>query len=99
MHAGARSAARHCLKAIAARMTEPADDVPAQMRSTKVDDFLARGGVGREEGRMVRDMHLAQVNTPAQSTGAWGIAVVKRSISGHQASMPPSASNCPLVRR
>ena len=46
--------------------------VRAQMAKTPVNDMFAKGGRIREDGRMVHDMYLVQVKTPAESTGEWG---------------------------
>jgi branched-chain amino acid transport system substrate-binding protein len=98
IHAGAYSAAMHYLNAIAAAKTDAADAVLAQMRQTPVNDFFARNGIIRKDGRMVHDMYLAQVKKPSESKGPWDMAVIKRTIPGEEAFMPLSASTCPLVK-
>jgi branched-chain amino acid transport system substrate-binding protein len=98
IHAGAYSAAMHYLKAVDARKTDAPEAVLGQMRQTPVNDFFARNGVIRKDGRMVHDMYLAQVKKPSESKGEWDIARVKRTIPGDQAFMPLSASSCPLVK-
>jgi branched-chain amino acid transport system substrate-binding protein len=98
IHAGAYSAAMHYLNAIAAAKTDAADAVLAQMRQTPVNDFFARNGIIRKDGRMVHDMYLAQVKKPSESKGPWDMAVIKRTIPGEEAFMPISASTCPLVK-
>jgi branched-chain amino acid transport system substrate-binding protein len=98
IHAGAYSAAMHYLKALDAKKTDDADAVLAQMRQTPVNDFFAKNGVIRKDGRMVHDMYLAQVKKPSESKGEWDIATIKRTIPGEQAFMSLSASTCPLVK-
>lgn len=98
IHAGAYSAAMHYLKAIDARKTDATDAVLAQMRDTPVNDFFAKNGKIRKDGRMVHDMYLAQVKKPSESKGEWDIATIKRTIPGDEAFMPLSASTCPLVK-
>lgn len=98
IHAGAYSAAMHYLKALDARKTDAPDTVLAQMRQTPVNDFFAKDGVIRKDGRMVHDMYLAEVKKPSESKGDWDIANIKRTIPGAQAFMPLTASTCPLVK-
>ena len=98
IHAGAYSAAMHYLKAIDARKTDTSETVLAQMRETPVNDFFAKNGTIRKDGRMVHDMYLAQVKKPSESKGEWDIVTIKHTISGEQAFMPLSASSCPLVK-
>lgn len=98
IHAGAYSAAMHYLKAIDARKSDAADAVLGHMRNTPVNDFFAKNGKIRKDGRMVHDMYLAQVKKPSESKGEWDIATIKRTIPGEEAFMPLSASTCPLVK-
>jgi hypothetical protein len=39
----------------------------AQMKKTPINDFFAKNGKIREDGRMVHDMYLMQVKKPAES--------------------------------
>jgi branched-chain amino acid transport system substrate-binding protein len=99
IHAGAYSAAMHYLKALEAKGTDAAEPVLGQMRSTPVNDFFAKGGKIREDGRMVHDMYLAEVKKPSESKGEWDMIRIKRTIPGDEAFQPLSASTCPLVKR
>lgn len=98
IHAGAYSAAMHYLKAIDARKSDASEAVLGHMRETPVNDFFAKNGKIRKDGRMVHDMYLAQVKKPSESKGEWDIATIKRTIPGDEAFMPLSASSCPLVK-
>lgn len=99
IHAGAYSAAMHYLKAVDAKGSDDADKVLAQMRETPVNDFFAKGGKIRADGRMVHDMYLAEVKKPSESKGEWDMVKIKRTIPGDEAFQPLSASTCPLVKR
>ena len=55
------SSTLHYLRAVKEAGTDAAPAVMAKMKSMKVDDFFARGGVIRVDGRMVHDMCLVQV--------------------------------------
>ena len=39
------------------------------MKEMPIDDFFAKNGKIREDGRMVHDMYLVQVKKPAESKG------------------------------
>lgn len=99
IHAGAYSAAMHYLKAIEAKGTDSAETVLAQMHATPVNDFFAKGGKIRADGRMVHDMYLAEVKKPSESKGEWDMIKIKRTIPGDEAFQPLAASTCNLVKR
>jgi branched-chain amino acid transport system substrate-binding protein len=99
IHAGAYSAAMHYLKAIDAKGTDSAETVLAQMHATPVNDFFAKGGKIRADGRMVHDMYLAEVKKPSESKGEWDMIKIKRTIPGDEAFQPLAASTCNLVKR
>ena len=98
IQAGVYSAVRHYLKAMQAAKTEDAKTVIAKMKSMPIDDFFAHNGKIREDGRMVHDLYLIQVKSPAESKGPWDYYKVLRTIPGDEAFLPLSASECPLVR-
>jgi branched-chain amino acid transport system substrate-binding protein len=68
-----------------------------QMKATPVNDFFAKDGKIREDGRMVHDMYLARVKTPDESTGRWDYYEILRTIPGDQACLPLEESTCALV--
>src|SRR4029077_12258374 len=65
------SAVRHYLRAIEAAETDEAKAVMAKMREIPVNDFYAKNGRVREDGRMVHDMYFVQVKSPEESSGPW----------------------------
>ena len=93
------SAIRHYLRAIAAAGTDEAKAVMAKMREIPVNDFYAKNGKVREDGRMVHDMYFLQVKTPEESTGAWDYYRILSTISSDQAFRPLDESGCPLVKQ
>jgi len=97
--AGVYSAVTHYLKAIDAAGTDEAKTVIAKMKATPVNDFFAHGGKIREDGRMVHDMYLVQLKTPAESKSDWDIYNVLATIPGDQAFRPLNEGNCPLVQK
>ena len=71
VHAADYSATNFYLNAVKAIGSDDGDKVMAKMKSTKVNDFFAKNGVVRPDGRMVHDMSLMQVKTPAESKYEW----------------------------
>jgi len=99
IHAGAYSAINHYLNAVKVKNTDSSEAVLAQMRATPVNDFFAKNGTIRADGRMVHDMYLAEVKKPSESRGEWDMVTIKRTIPGEEAFMPLANSTCPLVKR
>jgi branched-chain amino acid transport system substrate-binding protein len=98
IHAGIYSAVTHYLKAIDATGTDAAPAVIAKMKATPVHDFFARNGKLREDGRMVHDMYLVQVKTPAESKSEWDLYKILATVPGDQAYRPMDKGGCPLVK-
>jgi len=98
IQAGAYSATMHYLKAVETANTDNADAVMKAMKATEINDFFAKGGKIRENGRMVHDMYLAEVKKPSESKGEWDIIKILRTIPGEQAYQPLSESTCPLLK-
>lgn len=99
VQAGVYSSVLHYLKAVKAAGTDDGNAVAAKMRETPVDDFFARGGRIREDGRLLHDMYLVEVKRPEESKGPWDYYKVLRTIPAEQAAMPLTASKCPLVKK
>jgi branched-chain amino acid transport system substrate-binding protein len=88
----------HYLKAVAATGTDETDPVLAQMRSTPVDDFYARGAKIREDGKLIHDFYLVQVKTPSELKNPWEYYNVLKTVPSSEAYPPLSESECPLVK-
>ena len=99
VQAGAYSATMHYLKAITAAGTAEPDAVMAKMKATPINDFFAKNGVIRADGRMVHDMYLAEAKKPSESKGEWDLLKINAVIPGDQAYRPLSESVCPLVKK
>jgi branched-chain amino acid transport system substrate-binding protein len=99
IQAGVYSEVMHYLKAIQAAGTDEAKAVMAKMREMPVNDFFAKNGRIREDGRMVHDMYLMQVKTPAQSKGEWDLYSILATVPGDQAYRPLDQGGCPLVAK
>jgi branched-chain amino acid transport system substrate-binding protein len=99
VQAGDYSAVMHYLKAVQAADTDEAKAVMAQMKKTPVNDFFAKNGKIRDDGRMVHDMFLVQVKKPEESKGEWDYYKIVQVIPGDQAFKPLAESTCPLVKK
>lgn len=97
--AGDYSSTMHYLKAIQAAGTDEAGAVMAKMREMPVNDFFAKNGKIRIDGRMVHDMYVYQVKKPSESKGDWDVYKLLSVIPGDQAYRPLSESKCPLVKQ
>jgi branched-chain amino acid transport system substrate-binding protein len=95
--AGNYSSVMHYLKAVKAVNSDDVHNVMAQMKKTQVNDFFAKNGRIRDDGRMVHDMYLFQVKKPEESTGPWDYYRLIATIPSEEAFQPLSASRCPLV--
>ncbi|MFT0531721.1 ABC transporter substrate-binding protein [Castellaniella hirudinis] len=96
--AGDYSAATAYLGAVRDTGTDDADTIMQWLKSHPVNDFFVRNGVIRADGRMMNDLTLLQVKTPAESTGPWDLHKVVATIPAATAYGPLDASACPYVR-
>ncbi|MFG1242187.1 ABC transporter substrate-binding protein [Xanthobacter sp. DSM 14520] len=99
LHAGVYSAVLHFLRSAKAANSVEGNVVADKMRELPIDDFFARNGSIRPDGRMIHDMYLAQVKTPAESKGPWDYLKIVRTIPAAEAFQPLSRSECPLVKK
>ncbi|KHO64724.1 ABC transporter substrate-binding protein [Pseudomonas flexibilis] len=99
VHAGIYSATTHYLNAVKQTGSDDTATVRAQMAKTPVNDMFAKNGRIREDGRMVHDMYLVKVKTPAESKGEWDLYQMVRTIPGDEAFRPLAESQCKLVAK
>ena len=99
VHAGVYSSVRHYLKAVEAAKTDDGLKVSDKMRELPIADFFAKNGKLRADGRMVHDMYLVQVKSPADSKAPWDYYKILRTIPGDEAFQPLADSACPLVKK
>ena len=97
VQAGIYSSTMHYLNAIKATGTDDAASVRAWMGETPVNDMFTSNGVIREDGRMVHDMYLVEVKSPAESEGEWDLYRVLRTIPGDQAFQSLENGSCELA--
>ncbi|WP_375167823.1 ABC transporter substrate-binding protein [Bradyrhizobium sp. CCGB01] len=97
--AGDYSSTMHYLRAVEAAGTDEAQAVMKKMREMPINDFFAKSGRIREDGRMVHDMYVYEVKKPSESKGDWDFYKLREVIPGDQAFRPLKDSACPLVKK
>src|SRR5829696_7879043 len=93
------SSVMHYLKAVKAAGTTDSAAVMKIMKETPINDFFARNGKIREDGRMVHDMYLFEVKKPSESQGPWDLYKLVATVPGSEAFQALDKSRCPLVRK
>jgi branched-chain amino acid transport system substrate-binding protein len=96
MQAADYSAVTTYLKAVKAIGTDDGDKVMAQMRKTKISDMFTKNGIIRPDGRMVHDMYLRQVKSPAESKYPGDFYKTLKVIPGDQAFTTKAETKCAL---
>ncbi|WP_315796111.1 ABC transporter substrate-binding protein [Bradyrhizobium sp. SZCCHNRI3043] len=97
IQAGVYSAVRHYLQAVKDADSDDGATVMARMKATPVSDAYADHGQIRDDQRMVHDLYLVQVKTPAESKGPWDFVKLVTKIAPDQAFRPLDRSKCSLV--
>ncbi|WP_412556396.1 ABC transporter substrate-binding protein [Variovorax sp. 38R] len=94
MQAASYSAALQYLKAVGAARTDGADAVMTQLRTLKIDDMYTSSGHIRGDGRMVHDLQLMEIKSPAESKRPWDYYKPVQRIPGEQAFASKAESKC-----
>lgn len=97
MQAGVYSAVKHYLNAVKAADSTDGMTVAAKMRATPVNDFFSKNVRSREDGRVLRDVHLFLVKKPEDSKALWDLMTLVKTVKGEDAFQPLADSECPLV--
>lgn len=87
------------LNAVKEAGTDDPDKVSAKMREMKINDMFTKNGYVRVDGRMVHDMYLWQVKSPAESKAPWDYLKPVATIPAEQAFQPLAQSSCYLVKK
>ena len=96
--AGVYSATLHYLKAVQAAGTDDPKAVMAKMREMPINDMMTKNGKLREDGRVIRDMYLFQVKSPAESQSKDDIYKLLATVPGDEAYRPLKDGHCPLFK-
>lgn len=99
IQAAGYSATLTYLKAIQATGTDDAATVMKQMKSAPVNDIYATNGKIREDGRLLKDLHLVQVKKPSESKKAWDYYNVRATVPAEDAFQPLSKSACSFIQK
>jgi len=97
--AGTYSAVLSYLKAVQAAGTDETGAVMTSLKKLPINDMFAKNGKIREDGRMVHDMYLIQVKTPAESKYPWDYYKVVATVPGDAAFRPLAEGNCPMIKK
>ncbi len=98
LQTGTYSTVKHYLKAVEAAGTDETAAVVAKMREMPVKDLFYEGSI-RADGRMVHDMYLFEVKSPAESKGPWDYYKTVARVPADKAFLPLEKSTCSLVRK
>ncbi len=94
MQAASYSAALHYLNSAKQIGSDQAESVMAQMRKGKINDMYTQNGQIRGDGRMVHDLRLMEIKSPAESKGPWDYYKQVQMIPGEQAFASKAESKC-----
>ncbi|QUS41120.1 ABC transporter substrate-binding protein [Tardiphaga alba] len=93
------SGVMHYLKAVKAAGTTETQAVLKKMKETPVDDLMTKQAKIRADGRLMRDVRLAKVKSPAESKADWDFFEIGATVPGEQAFRPAADSACPLLAK
>lgn len=97
VQASVYSSLMHYFEAVEAAGTDHGPTVAGELRGREVNDFFARNGVVREDGRLVHDMYLMEVKAASESSGTWDYLDLVTIIPGDEAYRPLEEGGCPHV--
>lgn len=98
MQIGVYESVRHYLKAVDAIGTDDPTKVMEKMRATPIESSFTHGARIRGDGRVVRDMYLAEVKKPGDSKDPWDLYKILRKIPAEDVTIPSANSTCSLLK-
>jgi len=96
IHAADYSAAAFYLKAVRETGTDDPEITMQWMRSNPINDMFATNGYVRKDGRMVYDLYLRQVKTPAESKYPWDYFRTVSKLPSDEVYIQQAESGCAL---
>jgi branched-chain amino acid transport system substrate-binding protein len=96
---GVYSAVLHFLKATEAAKTDDPKVVADKIRAMPVNDAMGKNVKVREDGRVLRDVHLFQTKTPAESKGPWDLYKLVSTTPGEDAYKSLKEGGCPYIKQ
>lgn len=97
LQAGVYSSMTHYFKAVKASNSDHGITVVKKMREIPISDPIVRNARLREDGRMIHDIYLLRVKTPAEVKEPWDYLAIMRSVPGERAFRSMAEGGCPLV--
>ena len=94
---GTYSVVRSYLKAAEATNSDDPKTVIAKMRELPVNDAFTANGRLRPDGRMVHDVYLVQIKSPAESKGEWDLLKLVATLPGDEVFRPIADGGCPAM--
>jgi branched-chain amino acid transport system substrate-binding protein len=94
---GTYSVVRSYLKAAEATNSDDPKTVIAKMRELPVNDAFTPNGRLRPDGRMVHDVYLVQIKSPAESKGEWDLLKLVATLPGDEVFRPIADGGCPAM--
>ncbi|OZI56627.1 ABC transporter substrate-binding protein [Bordetella genomosp. 4] len=98
LQAGQYSAVLNYLRAVEKSGSDNVADVMKTLQDMPIHDAFARNARLRKDGKLLHDLYLVSVKSPADSKEPWDYYNVVKTVSGDQAFMPLSESKCPLLK-
>lgn len=98
VQAGVYSSVLHYLRAVAASKSVDAKVVAQKMREMPIRDPIMHNASIRPDGRVIHDMYLFRVKSPAESKGPWDYYTKVATVPAMEAFQPLSKSTCALVK-
>jgi branched-chain amino acid transport system substrate-binding protein len=99
LQAGDYSSVNFYLQGVKASGTDDGDALMKWMKSNKVNDFFAKDGYVREDGRMIHDMYLMQVKTPSESKKPWDYYKIVETLPGEKVYASLEESTCKFIKK
>jgi branched-chain amino acid transport system substrate-binding protein len=99
VQAGVYGAITHYLRAVQAAGSKDPDAIMAKMREMPINDFMTHDGKLRIDGRVLRDMYLYEVKTPAESKYPWDYLKLLQTIPADEAFRPLDEGGCLLASK
>lgn len=99
IQAATYSAVLHYLKAVKAASTSDGAAVAAKMKEMPIVDMYHQGTRIRADGRVMNDLYLTGVKTPAESKGPFDLLSISARLPGEQMYRPIEQGGCPLVSK
>ena len=89
----------HYFRAVQAAGTTDTEAVMKKMKELPLEDQTGSHGYVRADGRVIRDMYLFEIKSPAESKYPWDYYRVIKTLPGETGYVPASESQCPLLAK